>query len=118
MDFRCSEQDVDAPLLPGGFYRFTSRIDILWHATSQAADGRAFDFLRDGVHRREITFADNGKASLDHIDLQPRELPGHLKLLAQVHGCAWALLAIAERRVEYNNAVTFHIFLSGSHRSF
>jgi hypothetical protein len=28
------------------------------------------------------------------------------------------LLAIAERGVEYNDAVTFHIFVSGSHWAF
>jgi predicted ABC-class ATPase len=49
-----------------------------------------------------------GKAGLDDIDLEAGQLAGDLQLFAQVHGSAGALLAVAQRCVEYNDAVVFH----------
>src|SRR5687767_14454113 len=101
MDLRRGEEDMDATAFAGRLDRFAGGIDVLRHATGEAANDRAFDLLRDGLDGGEIAVADDRKTRLDHIDLEPRQLPCHFKFLAQVHGCAGALLTIAERGVEY-----------------
>ena len=50
-----------------------------------------------------------GKPGLNHIDFQPGELAGNFQFLAQVHGSAGTLLAIAERRVEDDDSIIFHM---------
>ena len=58
----------------------------------------------------EIAVADDGKAGFDHIHVEAGQLAGDLEFFAQVHGSAGALLAVAQRGVEYNDLVVFHSF--------
>ena len=67
------------------------------------------DFAGDLLHGVEVAFAGHREAGFDDIDTQPGELAGDFEFLAQVHRRAGALLAIAERRVEDDDAVVFHI---------
>src|SRR2546423_4511977 len=61
-----------------------------------------------GLHRAEIAFADHREAGFDHVHLQAGELARDFEFFAQVHGGAGALLTIAERGVEYDDAIVFH----------
>jgi hypothetical protein len=61
-----------------------------------------------------VPVADHGKSGLDDIDLQSGELTGNLQLLAQIHGGAGALLAIAQGRVKDEDSVVVHKKGSGT----
>jgi hypothetical protein len=108
MNFRRGQKNVDAPAFAGRFDGFAGGVDVARHAAGQAADDRAFDLAGDGADGGEIAVADDGKAGLDDIDAQAGQLAGDLELFAQVHGSAGALLAVAQGRVEYNDAIVFH----------
>ena len=85
MQLRRGEKDVDARLFAGRRDRLAGRLDIPRHAAGQAGDGRPFDLLGDGVDRHEIALADHGETALDHVHLQPGQLPGDLEFLAERH---------------------------------
>ncbi len=81
---------------------------IAFHAASmsalerarQAADHRAVDLARDGLHRLEVTGRGDREAGLDHVHPQAGELVRDLHLLRAVERDARRLLAVAKRRIE------------------
>src|SRR5665213_2362341 len=99
---------MDAPAFAGGFDRLAGGVNVMRHTTGESADDRAFDFAGDGLDGGKIAVADDGKTGLDDIDVQARKLAGDLQFFAQVHGSARALLAVAQRCVEYDYFVVFH----------
>lgn len=100
---------MDTPALARRLHRRAGRVNVLCHAPRQAGDGRALHLARDGLYRREVALADDGKAGLDHINLQTSQLPRHRELFTEVHRCARALLAVAQRGVKNHNAVLAHL---------
>ena len=107
----CGQENVDAPARPGRLDRLAGGVNVLRHATGQPADDRAFDLAGDGAHRREVTLADHRETGFDNVHAQAGQLAGDLQLFAQVHGRAGALLAVAQRGVEYNDTILFHSML-------
>src|SRR2546426_9822896 len=99
---------MDAPAFASRLDGFARGIDVLGHAPRKPANDPALDFFGNAVHRGEIALADDGESSLDDIHLQAGELAGHFELLAQVHGGAGTLLAIAERGVEDDDFFSVH----------
>ncbi|GIT38495.1 MAG: hypothetical protein Ct9H300mP7_4160 [Verrucomicrobiota bacterium] len=55
-----------------------------WAPAGQAGDGRALNLPGDGIDCGEIALADHRETALDHVHLQPSQLPRDLKFLAQV----------------------------------
>ena len=96
------------PRFPAGLIASPGGVDVARHAAGQTANDRPFDLAGDGLDGGEVPVADDGEARLDDIDLEAGELAGDLQLLAQIHGGAGALFAVAQCRVEYNDAVIFH----------
>src|SRR5262249_41432454 len=70
-----------------------------WRAWQRA------DLLGDLPRRLEVLLRGDGKAGLDDVHVQPRELPGHLQLFHRVHRKPGRLLAVTERGVEDDDAV-------------
>ena len=60
----------------------------------------ALRLLRDPADRLEVAGRGGREAGLDHVDLEPRELPRDLELLRGGQAGAGRLLAVAQRRVE------------------
>src|SRR5687768_7391405 len=108
MDFRCRQKDVNATFLPGGLHRLAGGIDVLGHATCEATNDRAFDFLSDGFNGGEVTITNHREAGLDHINFETRELAGDLEFFSQVHGSPGALLPVAQCCVKDDDSLVFH----------
>ena len=106
------EEDMDASLFAGRRDGLAGRLNVPWHTAGEAGDGRSLDFPGDGVDGGEVALADHREAALDHVHLQPGELPRDLEFLAQRHRGAGALLAVAEGRVKNDDPVFFHIVVS------
>ena len=85
--------------------RFAGAVDVGVVAAGQAADDRPAHFAGDGLHRLEIAGRRDREAGLDDVHAQVRKRVGDLQLLGQVHAGAGRLLAVAQRRVENQNAV-------------
>ena len=83
---------------PGGF-------DVLGHTAREAGDDGAFNLGGDLFNRVEIAVADHRETGLDDIDVETGELAGDLHFLAQVHGRAGALFAVAQGGVEDDDFV-------------
>ena len=108
---------MDARAVARRFHGLGGAVDVLIDATGQAGDARALDLAGNGFHGLEIAVAGDGEARLDDVHAHARELPRHLEFFADVHGRAGALLAVAQRRVEYqygftHDCVTFCTFLA------
>ena len=105
------EEDMDASLFAGRRDGLAGRLNVPWHTAGEAGDDRSLDFPGDGVDGGEVALADHGKTALDHVHLQPGELPRDLEFFAQCHRGAGALLAVAEGRVKNDDPVFFHVFV-------
>ena len=103
---------MNAPFFAGRRNRLSGSLDILGHAAGQAGDGRALNLPGDGIDCGEVALADHRETALDHVHLQPSQLPRDLEFLAQRHRRAGALLAIAECRVKNDDPVFFHVVVS------
>src|SRR5438105_1092199 len=82
--------------------------DVGFARPGEAADDRTFrgsHFRRDRVHRVPVTRRRRGKARLDHVDAEPRELSGNFELLWRRHRTSGRLLAVPQRRIEDQNAI-------------
>jgi hypothetical protein len=108
MELGSAEENVNPPLFSRRLDGLAGGFDVLGHTTGQSADGWAFDFAGDFLDRGEVAVARHGETGLDDIDAEPGELTGHFEFFAWGHGGAGALFAIAERRIEYDDAVVFH----------
>ncbi len=104
MDGAGGQEDMDAR--PGGVLDSGGgAVDVVRVAAGQTADDRAFDLARDGLDALEIAGRRDRKAGLDHVDAEIFEGVRHLQLLGQVHAGAGGLFAVAQGRVEDDQAV-------------
>ena len=87
--------------------RFCSPLDIVTVRPGQTGHGGAFDPLGDELDCFEVTGRCRRKTRLDDVDTQIDQGIGHLELLLDRHGCARRLLAIAQRRVEDPDSLTY-----------
>jgi hypothetical protein len=85
--------------------RLPCTIDVGGVGASQAADDRAVDLAGDGLDRVEVAGRGDREPGLDDVHAQARELLGDLELLGRVERDARRLLAVAQRRVEQQDAV-------------
>ena len=101
---RGADEGVDARG-PGVFHRLPAAVDILEVGARQPADRgllRQFGDLGDGG---EIAVGRDGKSRLDDVDAHVVEQRGDLQLFLVAHGRAGRLLAVAQRRVEDQDAI-------------
>ena len=107
MDGAGGQEHVDArPLrllqgLPGA-------IDVVVVAPGQAANRRPVHLPGNHLHRLEIPWRGDGKTGLDDVHAKFLEGVGDFQLFSQVHARAGRLLAVAQGRVENNQAVVAH----------
>src|ERR1041385_566755 len=111
VEFRGGEEDVDAGAFACGFDSGAGGVDILGHAAGEAGDDRAFDFAGDGLDGGEVPLAGDGEPGLDHVHLEAGELAGDPPFFAPLYAGAGGFAAVHERRVEYDDAVVFHMLL-------
>ena len=86
--------------------RLPCAIDVGGVGARQTADDRALDLAGDRLDRLEVAGRGDREAGLDDVDAEARELLGDLELLAGVQRDAGRLLAVAQRRVEDEDAVS------------
>ena len=101
---RSGKEGVDA-LAPGRLDRLGATVDVLHAGAREAADHGVLGTLGDFVHGGEIAFRGDREAGLDDVDAHGVEQLGDLELLFVRHGGAGALLAVAQGRVEDDDAV-------------
>ena len=89
------EEHVDSRPVACGFHRLGGLVDILVHTACETGDARSLDLAGNGFDRLEIAVTGDGETSFDDVHPKPRELPRHLEFLADVHGRAGTLLAVA-----------------------
>ena len=89
------EEHVDSRAVACGFHRLGGLVYILVHATRETGDAGLRELAADRIHGLEIAVAGNGKASLDNVHPKACQLPCHFEFLADVHGRARTLLAVA-----------------------
>ena len=85
--------------------RLPRTIDVGGVGAGQAADDRAVDLAGDRPHGLEVARRGDREAGLDDVHAEARELLGDLELLGRVERDARRLLAVAQRRVEQQDAV-------------
>ena len=101
---RGADEGVDA--LPLGMdERFGGAVDVAGGGPGQPADHRPLDPLGDFRDRFEVAVGGDRKAGFDDVDAHLVEELGDLDLLLERHRCAGRLLAVAERRVEDDDAI-------------
>jgi|SRR5690606_30848984 len=79
---------------------FGATVDILEACACKASHNSPLDPFGDGGNRLEISIGSNGEAGFDDVDAHFVEQVGDLELLLERHGCARALLAVAQRCVK------------------
>ncbi len=78
-------------------------------AAGQRGDGDpAAGLLGDPTDRLVVTRRRGREAGLDHVDLEPRQLAGHLELLGGGQPGARCLLPVAQGRIEDADAARGH----------
>src|SRR5689334_14420596 len=117
MDVAGGDEGVDARA--GGLLdRLPGAVDIAWRGAGKRTDRRALDGAGDLSHGFKVAPGSDGKARLDHVDTQARELQGDLDLLLRVERDPGRLLAVAQGRIEDQYSVRFgvlaHVTPSGS----
>ena len=105
VDCRRGQKDVHATAFAGGFDGGCGCLDILGHASREAADHRPLDLGGDGLDCLEIPVANHGKSRLDDIHVHAGELAGDFHFFPQVHARSGALLPIAQRGVKNDDLV-------------
>ena len=98
------EEGVDALAL-GRLDRLGAAVDVLERGARQPADHRVLGARGDLVDGGEIALRGDREAGLDDVDAHVVEQLGDLELLVVGHGGAGALLAVAQRGVEDDDAV-------------
>ena len=103
---RRGADEVVHPLPLGGADRLAGARDVVAAAgAGEAGDHRAADLAGDALHALEIARRGDREAGLDHVDAELGEGARHAELLLEVHREAGALLAVAERGVEDDDAI-------------
>ena len=85
--------------------RFGGARDIAVIGARQRTNDGILDDAGDGLDRFEITGRSRRKASLDHIDLEPLELPRDADLFILGHRRARRLLAVTQGGVKNNQFI-------------
>jgi hypothetical protein len=98
------QEDVDARRL-AALQRLGGARDVAVVGARERADRRGADRLRDRLHRFEVAVRRRREAGLDDVDLEPLELAGDAELFVLGHRGAGRLLAVAQGRVEDDQAV-------------
>ena len=88
----------------GGAHRFGGPVDVVRGRPGKAGHDRALRSPSDLGDRFEIAVRCGRVAGLDHVDAHRVEKVRDLELLLEGHGGAGALLAVAKRRVEDDDA--------------
>jgi hypothetical protein len=114
MDVRHREHHVDLLAL-GILDGLPHGIDIRTRRPRQRGDHRASNLPGDPLHRLEIAGGGEGEAGLDHVDAEPRELPGDRQFLIRRQRGAGRLLAVAQGGIEDEYAVAGRCRYSGLH---
>src|SRR5207237_5779953 len=104
VDRRGGDERVD-PWTAGGLDSGPGPLDVLGPSPAQRSDGRALHGLCDGPDTFIVTGAGGRKAGLDDVDTEPRQLLGDLDLFVDGERDPRCLLAVAQRRVEDDDAV-------------
>ena len=89
----------------GGLDGAGGGLDIFAAGAGESSDAGAADFARDGADGLEVAGAGDGKASLEEVDTEGGELVSHAQFFGVVHGASGALLAVAQRGVEEEDAI-------------
>ena len=91
------------------------RVDVVRVACARARRrSRRPTVPRDGAHALEVAGRGDREAGLDHVDAEPLELRGDLRLLVRLQGDARRLLAVAKRRVEDRDPAGWQLSSSSS----
>ena len=98
----------------GRLDRFGAAVDVLRRGARKPADHGVLGALGDLVDGGEVAFRGDRKAGLDDVHAHVVEQLGDLELLFMGHGRAGTLLAVAQGRVEDDDAVLVGLGL-GSH---
>ena len=101
---RRSDEGVDAAALRMA-HGFARAVDVFRIGAREAGDHGVLGAPRDLRDGLEIAHGGGGEAGLDDVDAHFVEDFGNLHLLFKIHGRAGTLLAVAQRRVENQNAV-------------
>ena len=80
--------------------RFERRIDIAVRQARERADGRPFDFARNGSNSRRIAGRSGRKARFNDINIQVSQCASDDHFGVDGHGEARRLLAVAQGRVK------------------
>ncbi len=86
-------------------HRLAGPGDIGGDGAGEAGDHRVLDLLGDGDDGLEIAVGGDREAGLDDVDAHLVERFGDLQLFLERHRGAGALLAVAQRGVENEDAV-------------
>src|SRR6185437_897701 len=93
--------------------RLGATVDILRSRAREAADDGVLGALGDLVYGGKVAVRCNRKAGLDDVNAHIVEQLGDRELLFVRHGCARALLAVAQGGVKDDDAVLFGLLLRG-----
>ena len=88
-----------------GAHRFGAAIDVLEGGAGETGDAGVLDAPGDRRDRLEIAVGGDREAGLDDVDAHRVEEIGDFELFLQRHRGAGRLLAVAQRRVENDDAV-------------
>ncbi len=105
VDLRGRQEDVDAPAVTGRFDGGGGGVDVAGGAACQTGDDRAAHLGGDLLDRVEVAVADDRETGLDDINVEAGELARDLHFLAQVHGRARALFAVAQGGIKNQDFV-------------
>jgi hypothetical protein len=101
------QEDVDARA-GGVAQRLPGAVDVGGVAPGQPADDRAAHLPRDRLHRLEVPRRGDRETCLDDVHAELLQGEGDLELLGEVHACPGGLFAVAQGRVEDDQAVLWH----------
>ena len=104
---------MDAPA-PGVANGLAGAVDVGWYRSREPGDGRVLGPLGDPGDGLEVALGRDRKPRLDDVDAHLVEIVGDLELLLERHRGAGALLAVAQRGVEYEDAIPRCRPLSGA----
>ncbi len=111
---RGGQKSVNTRPITGRHHGFRAPLNVLFQAARQSRNTDALDLFRNGFHGFKIARTGYREARFNNIHLQTLQLTGNLQFFTQAHARTGALLAVAQRCVEYNHAILIFCF----HRCF
>ena len=110
VDGRRGEEDVDTRVARP-VQRLPCAVDVVLVAAGERGDLHVGDGVGDGMNGFKVAHAGGRETGFDDVHAKAFQLTRHTELFLEVHGSAGGLLAIAERRVENNDAIGHGILL-------